>query len=44
MNVLLKITIRDAEKVRINNALKLIEEIKASHPNLLQQVEVAIEC
>lgn len=44
MAVILKITIRNAEKGIIDNALKLVEEIKTSHPNLLQQIEVAIEC
>lgn len=44
MNVILKIEIRNATKDNINNVLNLAEEIKAGHPNLLQQIEVAIEC
>lgn len=44
MDVLLKITIRNVERGNINNALQLVEDIKTSHPNLFQQIEVAIEC
>lgn len=44
MDVFLKITVRNTERANINNVLQLVEEIKTNHPNLLQQIEVVMEC
>lgn len=44
MDVILKIAVRNTEQRYIDSALRLVEEIKANHPDLFQQVEVALEC
>lgn len=44
VNAILKITIRNMERAYIDSALKLVEEVKGSHPDLFQQVEVVFEC
>ncbi len=44
MEAVLKIVVRNAEQRYIDSVLRLVEEIKGNHPDLFQQVEVAIEC
>jgi len=43
VEAVLKIVVRNAERRYIDSTLRLVEEIKGNHPDLFQQVEVAIE-